>query len=218
MSHRVKACTVMNEIPPERGQDLPQRYESATGKGDILIPGAGTVGMVVLIVSLSMLFAASMFAFGLIRYRTQPWPPLGMPEIPQTLWLSTVVILLASVAIQYAMNSVRRDSECGLKRGLWLTMFLGGVFLAIQGYNWWEFVSGLPSYYHIQGAYLGMFYVLTGLHALHVIGGMIPLGIVIWRAHRGRYSRNFHPGVRYSAVYWHFLDVVWVVLFVMIYF
>jgi cytochrome c oxidase subunit 3 len=91
------------------------------------------------------------------------------------------------------------------------------IFLLLQGANWLEFylkIRATP----LEGAYLGMFYVLTGLHAAHVVGGLIPLGIVIYRAGRGRYSRNFHPGVRYVTAYWHFLDVVWCVLFATIYF
>ena len=65
---------------------------------------------------------------------------------------------------------------------------------------------------------MGMFYVLTALHAAHVIGGLIPLIVVYIKARRGRYSRNFHPGVRYVTAYWHFLDVVWVLLFLVLYF
>jgi heme/copper-type cytochrome/quinol oxidase subunit 3 len=61
------------------------------------------------------------------------------------------------------------------------------------------------------------FYLLTGLHALHVIGGMVLLGAVTAKAFAGRYSATYHPGVTYAAMYWHFLDVVWLVMFVLIF-
>ena len=97
-------------------------------------------------------------------------------------------------------------------------LFLDACFLFLQTFNWIEFYRAIPAGTQLQGAYLGMFFVLTGLHAAHVMGGLIPLGIVIAFAEKGRYSRNFHPGVRYSTIYWHFLDVVWVILFSLLYF
>jgi len=101
---------------------FPEKYSGATGKGDLHIPGAGTIGMAILLVSLSVLFIASMAIFLIIRFQTtqQPphiWPPPGMPHVPRSLWLSTVIILLASVTIQKAYSAVRRDDE-GRLRGI----------------------------------------------------------------------------------------------------
>jgi cytochrome c oxidase subunit 3 len=197
---------------------MPPNYEQATGKGDLRISGAGTIGMAILLVSLTVLFAASTFAFVLIRSRATVWPPAGFPKIPSTLWLSTIVILASSVTIQMALNAIKRGNERALVRMLWATLALGILFLLLQTANWIEFYLRIPENTQLRGSYLGMFYVLTGLHAAHVIGGLIPLGIVVHLARRGRYSRNFHPGVRYSTAYWHFLDVVWVVLFCVLYF
>jgi cytochrome c oxidase subunit III len=185
-------------------------------KGDILVPGAGTFGMAVLVISLTTLFAASMAAYLFIRSRTPNWG-LAMPPVPRTLWLSTAVILLASVAIQRAHGAVRRGHERRLRRNLAATFIIGVVFLLLQTFNWWEFYGAIR-HIDLSGAYLGMFFVLTGLHAAHVVGGLIPLGVVMSRAGRGRYSPNYHPGVRYLAIYWHFLDAIWVVLFGVLYF
>ncbi len=88
----------------------------------------------------------------------------------------------------------------------------------MQTINWLEFYHALPAGTNISGAYLAGFYILTALHALHVIGGLFPLAFVIRNAKRGQYSRNFHPGVRYSTIYWHFLDAIWLLLFSAIYF
>ena len=209
---------------PSLASDLPS---DSSGK-QIHIAGAGTTGMAILIVSLSMLFIASMVAYITIRMQTElrlraaghtiTWPPPGTPAIPSTLWISTFVILLTSVTIQLALNAIRRDNRKAVLRNLYITSALGLVFLALQTLNWWEFYSALHPGTTIGGAYLGMFYVLTGLHAAHVIGGLVPLAIVTVRASKGAYSRNFHPGIRYSTIYWHFLDAIWIVLFCVIYF
>jgi len=210
------------ENPPPPDTRFPDKYSDATGKGDLHIPGAGNIGIIILLVSLSILFAASMVAFLAIRFQFQSthngkWPPPPFPPLPSTLWISTVVILAASFTIHKAVVAAKGDNEKGLVRWLQITMGVGILFLALQATNWWEFfrsLHGMP----VEGIYLGMFYVLTGLHAAHVIGGLIPLFILLPRARKGRYSRNFHPGIRYAAAYWHFLDIVWCVLFCLIYF
>lgn len=200
-------------------------YADATGKGDLHIPGSGAIGIILLIASLSVLFIASTLAFVIVRVQiiNNPqsggvWPPPGSPAVPSSLWLSTVVILATSLTIQIGLNAIRRDLEKKLILFLNITFFLGLLFLLLQSLNWWEFYRALPPGTVFAGPYLGGFYVLTGLHAAHVVGGLIPLAIVMWRASRGRYSRNFHPGVRYVTLYWHFLDVIWLVLFCVIYF
>ena len=203
--------------------------ESAdTSDKTLHIGGAGTAGMALLIVSLSILFIASMVAYVIVRMQiqlrlraagyTDTWPPPGMPAIPRTLWLSTLVIVISSVTIQMALNAVRRDKQNALRRNLVATFALGLLFLALQTFNWWEFYSALRPGMQISGAYLGMFYTLTGLHAAHVLGGLIPLAFVTFRAFKEKYSRNYYPGIRYSTVYWHFLDAIWLALFFVIYF
>jgi cytochrome c oxidase subunit 3 len=207
---------------PERDEDvLGAAGDAGAGPSEekqLHIPGAGTAAMGILLVSLTMLFAASTVAYLVIRSRATTWPPPGFPPVPRTLWFSTVVILASSVTVQMALSAIKRDQERGLVRMLWATFGLGLLFLILQGLNWWEFYSRLAPNVEVRGQYLGMFYVLTGLHAAHVIGGLIPLAVVTVAAMRGKYSRNFHPGVRYSTAYWHFLDVVWVVLFCVLYF
>ena len=192
------------------------------------IGGAGTAAMAILIVSLSILFIASMAAYIIIRMQMElrlraagvvdTWPPPGMPPIPRTLWLSTLVIVISSLTIQMALNAIRRDNLKALQRNLLATLALGLLFLALQTLNWWEFYSAIHPGTQFSGPYLGMFYTLTGLHAAHVIGGLIPLTGVTVRAFQEKYSRNYYPGVRYSTVYWHFLDAIWLALFFVIYF
>jgi cytochrome c oxidase subunit III len=197
----------------------PDKIVSSQGEtsGNPRVPPMGTFGMTVLVISLSILFGASCVALLVTRSRASAWPPHGMPPLPSSLWISTVIILLASAAVQRARNAIRRGERERLKRFLRVTGVIGLLFLAVQTINWMEFYGAIRNI-QFSGAYLGMFYVLTGLHAAHVIGGLIPLAVVLRRARQGVYSQVYHPGVTNLAIYWHFLDVVWILLFILIYF
>ncbi|MGE5235262.1 MAG: cytochrome c oxidase subunit 3 [Acidobacteriota bacterium] len=169
------------------------------------------LGMRLLVASLSMLFAASIVGYVVIRSRSAIWPPAGSPPLPGGLWLSTVLLLISSGTMCAATMAARRDAQRQLRVGLLLTTLLGVGFLASQTANW----SALVARHLTPGLNLFgfTFFLLTGLHAAHVVGGLVPLSVVTVRAWKGRYSAAFHPGVRYCALYWHFLDVVWVILF-----
>jgi cytochrome c oxidase subunit I+III len=98
-----------------------------------------------------------------------------------------------------------------LKTMLVVTTLLGIGFLISQGLCWQRlYAAQVPP---TANLYAYTFYTLTGLHAVHVIAGLSLLGVVTLRAFQGLYSALYHPGVRYSVMYWHFLDVVWLVLF-----
>ena len=178
--------------------------------------GAGTLGMTLFLVSLSILFAASLAGYLVVRARAVAWPPPDMPRLPAGLWVSTIIILVSSGTIQFALASARRDRAGALIGAMLITTLLGVVFLFSQAVNW-GWLIWIQHATPRSGMYLFTFYALTGLHALHVIGGLVLLTVVTARAFRGRYSSAFHPGVRYSAMYWHFLDVVWLVMFVLLF-
>jgi cytochrome c oxidase subunit 3 len=180
-------------------------------------PGVGTMGMYMLVLSLGVLFAAGMVAYLAIRSGHEPWPPPEMPALPRSLWLSTLAILAVSVAIQRALGAARRGDQPALKRNLALTLSLGLAFLALQAFAWLRVFDQIGQSPAGMGQFVKLFYVLTGLHALHVLGGLAPLAAVTGRALAGRYAPDRHAGVRYQAIYWHFLDAVWCLMFVVIY-
>jgi cytochrome c oxidase subunit 3 len=174
----------------------------------------GRLGMKILVLALSMLFAASILGYLVIRFRAPAWPPPGVPRLPGTLWISTLIIALSSFTMQAAVRAVRADRQRALRVGMLLTTLLALAFLVSQTLNWFALVAAnLTARTNLYGF---TFFMLTGLHAAHVIGGLIPLAIVTARAFRGRYSSAFRPGVEYCAIYWHFLAVVWVVLFALL--
>ena len=177
--------------------------------------GTGAFGMVLFLVSLGMLFGASLIGYGAVRLRAASWPPPGTPNLPSGLWISTLIILYSSVTIQWALRSARRGAQVSLRKSLLWTSLLGFAFLVCQIVSWMSLVAARVT---IQSnLYAFTYYILTGLHALHVIGGLIPLLIVTRKAYQGAYSRYEHDAIQYCAMYWHFLDAVWIIMFSVIF-
>ena len=175
------------------------------------IEGAKVLGTLVLIGSLAMLFFASLIGYLLVRARAPQWPPAGMPGMPLGLWLSTAILIGTSLAIHRAVKSAREDQLDGVKRWATITFALGSLFLIAQALNWAELAAqSLTPRVNLYGF---TFYLLTGLHFFHVVGGLIALGLVVRNARRGRYTSQAHDGLMQCALYWHFLDAVWVIVF-----
>lgn len=177
---------------------------------------AGRQGMIIFLVSLGMLFTASLIGYVVMRFSGGDKIPGGLPPLPRLLWLSTAVLLACSATIQWALVSARRGLDRRLCAAMLVTAGLGLGFLAIQTICWLSWSAAIADLWSRsdQGRYaLTGFYVLTGIHAAHVIGGLVPLIIITIHSLQGRYSRESHAAVHYVAMYWHFLDAVWLVLF-----
>jgi cytochrome c oxidase subunit 3 len=182
---------------------------------------AGRFGMVLFLISLGVLFAATVVGLVVIRVQLAQkdlWPN-DLPGLPVTLWIGTLVIIASGATMQWALVAVRTDQRKTLRLALNLTTALGVAFLVIQAGSWWWWSSAVADRWHESETFrlaLTGFYVLSGLHALHVIGGIAALIVTTLRAIRRRYSSHGYAGVRYCAMYWHFLDAVWLVLFALL--
>ena len=175
------------------------------------IPGAGVLGMWIFLATLTVLFLAAIVGYLVVRLKATDWPPPGMPRLPAGLWLATVVLVAGSVTIHRALRSIRRGNRKASTRWLQVTVVLAFAFLAVQSWNWWGLIRLRLT--AASNLYAFTFFMLTGLHAAHVVGGIVLLSIVLARALRDRYSEDAHSGITYAAMYWHFLDAVWLVLF-----
>ena len=176
----------------------------------------GKTGMWLLLAALGMLFLSSLTGFFFVRGTSEIWPPEGTPHLPAGLWVSTFVILISSVTMQFAVAGVRQGRLQHLKNGLAATFALGLIFLIAQIMNWTSLVGqGLAP--QTQNIFGFLFYLLTALHALHVIGGLIPLAITFSKALKAEYSAAYNHPVEFMAMYWHFLGVVWYVMFAVIF-
>jgi cytochrome c oxidase subunit 3 len=170
------------------------------------------LGVYVFFASLSVLFAAMLVAYFVTRAQSPLWRTANMPRLPFGLWLSTLLVFAISSAFQSALSAVRKNHPTALVQRLWFGTGLVGLFLFAQLQNWLAMYRGMfaaPA----RSLYPYTFYMLTGLHAAHVVGGLIPVALVIARARRREYSSSSHEGVALCVQYWHFLGLVWLVLF-----
>jgi cytochrome c oxidase subunit 3 len=167
--------------------------------------------MALFLLSLTVLFVAGLVAWAVIGSRLETWPPAGTPPLPGFLWWSTGLIAAGSLTAQRAVTTLRANRTVEFRRAFAATIILGVAFLASQTAAWTQLVShDLTMRSSLAG---WLFYFLTGLHAAHVLGGLIPIGLVTRRAFRGPLNRDALPTVRYCTMYWHFLGLVWLVLF-----
>lgn len=179
---------------------------------------AGRIGMALLLLSLGTLFAASIVGFVVIRIQLADVWPTGKVTLPRALWISTAVLLASSGTMHAASRAIGRGMKIRTAAALLVTFLLGVAFLALQVHCWLVALAQLRSttlWLDSDTFRLAVtsFYIFSGVHGLHVIGGLVPMSLVIVRAAGGRYDEAHHAGVTYSAMYWHFLDGVWIVLF-----
>jgi len=171
-------------------------------------------GMWIFVVVVAMLFGAAILGYVVVRLDDQvgrAWRPVGAPGLPKLLLLSTLFVAFVSLAHVFALRAARADRsrECG--RAMVLATVGAFAFLVVQGAAWWQLV--VENLRVDQSLYAYTFFLLTGLHALHVIGGMPSMWLTMHRARRGRYGPGRATGIELSALYWHTLAVVWLVLY-----
>jgi cytochrome c oxidase subunit 3 len=174
---------------------------------------ARTLGMLLFIISEVMVFGAFFTAYFFIRVVAgDPWPAEGM-ELPKLIaGVNTAILLSSSFTMHWALESVKSDNRLGLQAGMLTTFLLGSTFLFIQ-INEYVHVGFAPQ----DSAQGTIFYSLTGLHGAHVFIGLTLLAMVTVRAFRGHFSAAEHHGVEVPGIYWHFVDIMWVIVFTTVY-
>lgn len=168
------------------------------------------LGLVVLIAVIASLFGLFMSAY-LMRMEYADWRPLAEPSL---LWLNTGILVLCSVALQSAYFAANRGLT-GLLKLAWLGGGVLSLAFVIGQYTVWEQLN-TAGYYLDANPASAFFFVLTGLHALHLLGGLIAWGRTTVRLWNGAQPDDVKLGVELCAVYWHFLLAVWVMLFALL--
>jgi len=174
---------------------------------------APTLGMLLFIISEVMIFGAFFTAYFFIRivsHNAWPAPHTTVPEA--TTGINTAILLSSSLTIHWALSSIKRGNRFGLKAGMVSTFLLGPAFLAIQ-INEYVHLGWAPH----DSAQATVFYALTGLHGCHVFIGLCLLSIVTIRSFRGHYSPEHHQGMEVPGLYWHFVDIMWVIVYTTVY-
>ena len=176
-------------------------------------------GMILFIASEVMFFAAFFWAFfdaSLFPKEATgfQWPPEGIVtfEAFDLPFLNTLILLLSGCTVTWAHHALQEGERRGLLLGLGLTVVLGVLFTALQAYEYTHAAFGFT-----DGIYASTFYMATGFHGFHVIIGTIFLAVCWVRAVKGHFTPDHHFGFEAAAWYWHFVDVVWLFLFVAVY-
>jgi len=174
------------------------------------VPDKYRVAMWFTMAAISMMFMAITSAY-IIR-EGDDWVTL---PVPSALWMSTLVLVVSSFTFQGACKALRNGADRIFKRNLLITTLLGAAFLVGQLYSWRQLVG--------QGIYLSsnphssFFYLLTGLHGLHLLGGILALAWLAAGAFRNRFTAERRGPVEAAALYWHFMDGLWIYLFLLLF-
>jgi cytochrome c oxidase subunit III len=196
-------------------------HEANTGDHTPVVQLHHRYGMILFIASEVMFFVAWFWAyFNAALYPSVHegidgvWPPQGIELLDPFVFplLNTLILLLSGTSVTWAHHALIHDDRKGLKNGLWVTIGLGLIFTCVQAYEYHHAEYGMAD--SIYGA---AFYMATGFHGFHVIVGTIFLMVCLARTYKGDFTSRHHFGFEAAAWYWHFVDVVWLFLFIAIY-
>ena len=178
-------------------------------------PDFRMIGLYVFLISDSMTFLGFFAALLIYRAIMPVWPPEGMPEFELLVPIINTSILVASSFVMHEGQKALKENDDvkGLQKWFGITAAMGAIFLLGQVYEYSHAEFGLT-----DNLLASCFYVLTGFHGLHVLTGVLLIVCVLWRSREeGHYSSKSHFGVEAAEIYWHFVDAIWLVLFVLVY-
>jgi len=177
-------------------------------------PSHARTGVLLFIVSEVTLFGAFFASYFVLRGASAAWPPtpdLHRPDLPLVA-LNTLVLLSSSVTMQRAVAAVARGDRASSSRLLGATLGLGLTFLLVQAFEFSRNGFGIG-----DGVFGSTFYTLTGFHGAHVSAGLLAIGALLRRANLGLLGAANAGAAEAVSYYWHFVDVVWLVLFTTVY-
>ncbi len=173
------------------------------------------LGMLLFIISEVMVFGAFFTAYFFIRVVNEggTWFPVDEHELPKLIaGVNTAILISSSFTMHWAQEGIKHGNRFALRAGMLTTFLLGSTFLFIQ----------INEYVHLgfspqDHAYGTVFYGLTGLHGAHVFIGLTLLAMVTVRSFRGHFTPEQHRGVEVPGIYWHFVDVMWIIVYTSVY-
>ncbi len=185
---------------------------TATNAGERGYP-LGWWGMVVLIATEAMIFAALLSAYFFLRASSPVWPQGGIdaPELRRISFF-TILLLGSSIPLFFGEAAIRAGHVGRLRIALFASFVMGAAFLANQVFEFRGLTFGVD-----ENAYASVFILTTGLHGLHVLAGLMMSAVVQLKARLGQFNANRHLTVSIFTLYWHFVDVVWIFVFSSLY-
>lgn len=189
---------------------------------------ASVFGMWIFLVTEVMFFGGMFTGYTVYRYRFHEAFMAGSDKLDLVLGgVNTVVLIVSSLTMALAVHAAQTNRRKQLIWFLILTMALGAVFLGIKGVEYThKFHENLvpgPSFqfqgvaHHPSELYFSFYFAMTGFHALHMIVGIALLAVILWMSVKGRFSSEYYNPVEVSGLYWHFVDIVWIFLFPLLY-
>lgn len=193
--------------------------ESRQGHHTLPVRRGLKAGFVLFVLSEIMFFGGFFWAFFDARLAPAEvlgsvWPPRDIhpPDPMEWPWLNTLILMLSGTTLTWAHHALKNDKRATALAGMGLTVALGVCFLCIQAFEY------VHAPFPFQGnIYCSLFYMMTGFHGVHVLVGLVFLGVCWFRIRSGDLEPRHHVGLETAAWYWHFVDIVWVALFVVLY-
>jgi cytochrome c oxidase subunit III len=171
-------------------------------------------GLLVFLFSEGMLFMGLFAAYLTFRLVAPAWPPEGTPELEILLpGINTIILVSSSFVIHQADSAIKKDDIKAVRWWFLATFIMGATFLAGQVYEYQHLEFGLTT-----NIFSSTFFVLTGFHGFHVFVGLTLIAIMGLKSfQKGAFLGGKHYGIEAASIYWHFVDVIWIILFLMLY-
>jgi cytochrome c oxidase subunit III len=187
---------------PTKGMSLPQDARALQGAWLLLI-------------ALSIFFFSSILLY-VVYVALRIAPDAGARPIPlvlpQSFLPSTLLLVGVSVCLEWALRSARKDRNESVRRATISALVMGLLFMAVQSEGMYRLIVAAAQVTSSRNSIYALTFVLAFLHALHVIGGVVGLVSTAFNAFRDKYDHERSFGLKFCTLYWHFLDIVWVIL------
>jgi len=176
----------------------------------------GKLGMWLFLAADAMTFGAAIAAYGALRIGNMNWPiPSTILGIPSTA-VMTFVLICSSLTMVEALSAIKRDDQSRFRLFMALTVLGGAIFLGLQAREWTHLI-GTEGLSIKTSLFSATFFILTGFHGCHVFGGVVLLSVILLRGMAGQINHSKYGLVEAAGLYWHFVDLVWILIFTFVY-
>ncbi|MCC5635665.1 heme-copper oxidase subunit III [Nostoc sp. CHAB 5844] len=170
-------------------------------------------GLLTFLISESLMFGGFFATYLFFRQTTEVWPPEGTEVELLVPTINTIILVSSSFVIHFGDVAIKKNDVAGMQKWYKITAIMGALFLLGQVYEYLTLGYGMTA-----NVFANCFYIMTGFHGLHVFVGLLLILGVLKRSQRpGHYSATKHTGIEMAEIYWHFVDIIWIVLFSLLY-
>ncbi|MBR8835783.1 MAG: heme-copper oxidase subunit III [Stigonema ocellatum SAG 48.90 = DSM 106950] len=170
-------------------------------------------GLLTFLASESLMFGGFFATYLFFRGTNEVWPPEGTEVELLLPTINTIILVSSSFVIHFGDTAIKKNDVKEMRRWYKITAIMGALFLLGQVYEYLTLGYGLTT-----NVFANCFYLMTGFHGIHVFVGLLLILGVLWRSRLpGHYSATKHTGIEMAEIYWHFVDIIWIILFTLLY-